>query len=69
MSEKPVSNVVGIPVNVPVERAQLVAYLEYAVEEVAAFSDMSALLLRMAIAELRNTPAAEANSEPVHKYS
>jgi len=69
MSEKPASNVVDLLVNMPVERAQLVAYLEYAIVEVAAFSEMSAFLLRMAIAELEKNPATDASSEPVHKYS
>jgi hypothetical protein len=50
-------------------RGQLVAYLTYALDEVAFYSEESAALLRMAIADLEAASARDRAGDPVHKLS
>jgi hypothetical protein len=69
MSDEPGAKFAGFSFTMPVERDQLIAYLEYALDEVAALSERSALLLRMVIAELEETPSQDQHREPVHKLS
>ncbi len=62
--EKPVSRTACAPATT---REQLVAYLTYAVDEVAFYSGSSALLLRMAISDLEAGSAHAGDA--VHKLS
>ncbi len=50
-------------------REQLVAYLAYAVDEVAFYSGSSALLLRMAISDLEAESAPAHSGHAMHKLS
>ena len=50
-------------------RKQLVAYLAYAVDEVAFYSGSSALLLRMAISDLEAESAPAHSEHAMHKLS
>jgi hypothetical protein len=67
--KKAVSKVPEGQVDMLVDRHQLVAYLAYAIDEVAVFSETSASLLRMAIADLAESPPDLQPYEPMHKLS
>jgi hypothetical protein len=65
MAQKPISRIACAPA---ATREQLVAYLTYAVDEVAFYSESGALLLRMAISDLE-AEARPTHSDAVHKLS
>jgi hypothetical protein len=66
IAEKPGSKTACAPATT---REQLVAYLTYAVDEVAFYSETSALLLRMAISDLQGEKGPAPSGKPVHKLS
>jgi hypothetical protein len=68
MSDK-VLRIAHVPRDRAVQREQLIAYLAYAVDEVAVFSQTSALLVRMAIMDLEWEPAPSGDDRPEHKPS
>jgi len=71
MAQKPVSRTaVSRTACAPAAtREQLVAFLTYAVDEVAYYSGSSALLLRMAISDLETEPGSAHRGDAVHKLS
>jgi hypothetical protein len=69
MTQKPDSKLISIPVTTIADRSQLIAYLKYAVDEVATYSETSASLLLMAITDLEESPPRLQAREPFQKHS